>query len=112
MPDWITDSFKHAPDLLALVVFLFLFLKFTNKLLESHAKRTDEFIATVKDINSENAEARKQGADIINRNTEAAVRQEISSRAVVDSLTKNTAATENVAKKFDEFATAMYKKGN
>ena len=109
MPDWITDSFKHAPDLLALVIFLFLFLKFTNKLLESHAKRTDEFIATVKDINSENSDARKQGAEIISRNTEAAVRQEIASRDVVECLKKNTTATENVAQKFNDFATAIYK---
>lgn len=86
MPDWFSKAFEHTPDLLALIMVVVFFLKFTTKLLESHNKRTDEFIQTVKDINSAHAQEVRDMRSAMDRQAVAA---EEMRRCVAD----NTQAT-------------------
>ncbi len=69
------EAAKQAPVLALFIVVVLIFLKHVKEisesnsthqrsLMESHARRTDEFINTVKDMNSEDRESR-------DRNTEA-----------------------------------------
>lgn len=70
-------SLEHAPALLAMIIIVIAFLHFLKHLLESHAKRTDEFIAAVRDINQLNQEARTESRTIIKENTMAAAHNTI-----------------------------------
>jgi hypothetical protein len=64
-------SLEHAPALAAMVVIVVAFLKFTKALLASHATRTDEFISTVKQINQDNKDDRREHRDTLRDNTRA-----------------------------------------
>lgn len=86
MPDSFVKIFEHAPDLLLMLVLVFLFLKFTNRLLDSHSKRTDEFIDAVKDINADHATALHDMRSAIDR-------QALAAEGMQQVLRDNTAAT-------------------
>lgn len=62
-------SLEHAPALVAILITIYLFLKFFRWLLESHAVRTTEFIQTVKDMHLENTQYRLQSLAVIEANT-------------------------------------------
>lgn len=69
MEQFLTTTFEHAPALAAMVVIVLLFLKFLKQMLDSHAQRTDEFIAAIQDMHKESIAAREQSRLVIERNT-------------------------------------------
>lgn len=86
-------SLEHAPALAAMVILVVSFLKFTEKLLASHAKRTDEFIFTVKGMNEDSAK-------LVTRTNDLAVKN-------IEALVTNTEATRQVTKCFTDFASGL-----
>lgn len=104
MPDWIAKAFEHSPDLAALIGVVLFFLKFTTRLLDSHAKRTDEFIETVKEINSQHAQALHDTRSAIDR-------QANSAEQMRDAVRVNTEATKQLSQSFER-ATEFFKRGS
>jgi uncharacterized membrane protein YhiD involved in acid resistance len=71
MTDLILKTFEHAPSLAAMLLLVWFFLKFLERLLKSHAERTTEFVSTVKDLAHDNSEARERSASQIEKNIAA-----------------------------------------
>lgn len=61
---WI-EAAKQAPILALMLVLVWLFLEHVKTLITSHAKRTDEFINAVKEINNEQKSSRDQHTAIL-----------------------------------------------
>lgn len=93
----VLKTLEHAPALLVVVVIVSLFLRFLKQLLDSHAKRTDEFLTTVRDLNADNIEARGHSQAVIEKCTEQMTR-------VAEVQKQNTDATKEMTEVFRQFA--------
>ena len=86
MEDILTKSLEHAPDLVFALTLVIIFVKFLTSLLSSHSKRTDEFIATVTEINGKHNEASAESRQVVNRNTDAMIENTVVLREVIHTL--------------------------
>lgn len=50
MDQLLVEALKNSPALLAMIILVLIFLKHEKALIDSHAKRTDEFISVVKEM--------------------------------------------------------------
>lgn len=84
MEETLLKTLEHAPALLAMVLLVVFFLRFLKSLLESHAKRTDEFIGTVKELHSEQTTTRERTERLLERS--------------IDTQAANTTATKELTR--------------
>jgi hypothetical protein len=94
--DDLLKSFEHAPSLAAIVVVIYLFLKFFKWLMVSHATRTSEFIETLNQVHTDNLDARKLSREVIESNTRETTK-------VNESLHRTNESVEEMTKVFREY---------
>lgn len=71
MEDVLKSMAAQSPGVVALVIVVLAFIKYTSKMSEQHGNRTNEFIAMVQNLNQENKEARQHSREVIEKNTAA-----------------------------------------
>lgn len=84
--DEFLKTFEHAPALAAIVLVVWLFLKFFRWMLESLAGRISEFVDAVKQIQLDNIEARKRSQEVIQENTQVTAQVSLTMRECADSI--------------------------